>query len=122
MFERGLPGYDDWLDNYGNPGIQEDEVDHIRWAIEEPINVTQVAENPDVYAIDRVNGNGSFRISFGPNSDDTDKVDERTLLINGEYVDLGDALVDFLSILDFHHEYDIPVGQVHYQEPFPKEQ
>jgi hypothetical protein len=25
MFERGLPGYDDWLDNHGNPGIEDDE-------------------------------------------------------------------------------------------------
>ena len=99
----GLPGYDDYLDNHGNPGIWEDEM-YPRWAIEEPIDVTQVAENPDVYAIDRVTGTGSFRISFTDPSTDPDKIDERRLLINGEDVDLGDDFIEFISILDDYHD------------------
>jgi hypothetical protein len=118
VFERGLPGYDDWLDNHGNPGIWEDAM-YPRWAIEEQIDVTQVAENPDVYAIDRVNGTGSFRISFGAKSADPDKVDERRLLINGEDVDLGDDFIEFISILDDYNEQGGGgLGQTIRQRPF----
>jgi hypothetical protein len=117
MFERGLPGYDDWLDNHGNPGIQEDPM-YPRWAIEERVYITQVTKNPDTYKINRKDGIGEFTISFGQNSTDPDKVDERTLLIDGEYVDLGDDLIEFISMLDEFHDGDIPLGEASLQEPW----
>jgi hypothetical protein len=121
---NSLPGYDDWLDNHGNPGIEPepeplDELDssgvteqyrnkedemYPRWAIEEQIDVTMTSSNPDIYLIQRVNGDEQFNLNFGPKSADPDKVDERTLLLDGEYVDLGDDFISFISILDDYRE------------------
>jgi hypothetical protein len=61
-------------------------------------------------------------MSFGPNSTDPDRVDERVLLINGEYVDLGDDFISFISILDDFHEDDVPLGEARLQEPFVDEE
>lgn len=38
----GLHGYDDWLDNYGNPGIYEDQPDEIEHPEEEPMDNDEV--------------------------------------------------------------------------------
>jgi hypothetical protein len=116
----GLPGFDDYLDNHGSPGIAEDPT-YPRWAIEERIYVTQLTENPDTYRINRKDGVGEFVISFGPVSTDPDKVDERRLLINGEDVELGDDFIAFISILDEHHEDDVPLGESVLQQPFVDE-
>lgn len=117
-----LPGYDDWLDNYGNPGIWEDPM-YPRWMIEEQISVTQIAENPDSYLVERVSDKRKrVVISFGPNSTDPDKVDERTILLNGEYVDLGDDFIDFISILDEYHEQSGKLGTTVLQQPFVNEE
>jgi hypothetical protein len=119
----GLPGYDDWLDNHGNPGIWEDPM-YPRWAIEEQIDVTMTSQNPDIYLVQRVNGNEQFNMSFGPISTDPDKVDERRLLINGEDVDLGDDFIEFISILDDYHEQPDggELGKTIRQEPYQEEE
>lgn len=116
MFERGLPGYDNWLDGHGNPGMGE-EVDYPRWAIEERIYVTQTHENPDRYKINRKDGIGEFVISFGEHDDG-----RSVLLINEEFVDLGDDFIAFISIIDEFHEEDVPLGEARLQQPFEDEE
>jgi hypothetical protein len=107
----GLPGYDDYLDNYGNPGMgAEVNVNYPRWAIEERIYVTQVTKNPDTYKINRKDGIGEFTISF--------REHDRRLLINGEDVDLGDDFIEFISIIDDFHEDDVPLGEASLQQPY----
>jgi hypothetical protein len=122
MFERGLPGYDDWLDNYGNPGI-EDDVNHGEfgegwWPLTEQIDVTQLTENPDSYRVQRVNGSDFIGLSFGPNSTDPDRIDERSLLLDGEYRDFGDDFIAFISILDEYHDQGGELGKTIRQRPF----
>lgn len=112
MFEKGLPGYDSWLDNHGNPGIMEDPM-YPRWAIEERIYVTQTSSNPDIYKINRKDGIGEFNISFSEGDDDN-----RRLLINGEDIDLGDDFISFISILDEFHEDDVPLNTAVLQQPW----
>lgn len=114
---NGLPGYDDWLDNYGNPGIQEDPM-YPRWAIEEQIDVTMTSSNPDIYLIQRVNGPEQFNLSFGPGPHG-----ERTVLIDGEYVDLNDDTIAFISIIDDYHEQDGgELNKTIRQQPFEDEE
>jgi hypothetical protein len=113
-----LPGYDAWLDNYGNPGIQEDPM-YPRWMIEEQIDVTQITKHPDSYLVERVsNKRNRVVISFGSNSTDPDNVDERTILLNGEYVDLGDDMIDFISVLDEYQDQHGELGKTIRQQPF----
>jgi hypothetical protein len=95
----GLPGYDDWLDNYGNPGMEREDgmtENNPRWPITEEIDVTQRA--PDIYDISRVNGANCFELSVsdGPNG--------RQLFIDGSYQDLGDDFIAYISIIDDYHE------------------
>jgi hypothetical protein len=109
MFERGLPGYDDWLDNHGNPGI-EDEMPDFSWALEEPISVTQTTEGtPAVYRIDQIEGNKCFDLSFEPGG---------RMLFNGEFVDVGDDFIAYVSIVDEYHNQGGGVGKTIRQEPF----
>jgi hypothetical protein len=111
----GLPGFDDYLDNHGNPGIQEDPT-YPRWAIEEQIDVTMTSGNPDIYLIQRVNGPEQFNMSFGPGPHG-----DQTVLIDGEYVDLGDDFIEFISIIDDYHEHPVGRSKKIRQEPYRDE-
>jgi hypothetical protein len=122
MFERGLPGYDSWLDNYGNPGIYEEDALYPDWALTGKIDVTMTSMNPDIYLIQRVDMPEQFNMSFGAKCTDPDKVDERTILIDGEDIDLGDDFIAFVSILDEYHEQGGELGKTVRQESFQQEE
>ena len=117
MFEKGLPGYDDWLDNHGNPGMGDDMYDGgiWYWAITEETDVTQIAENK--YRIQRVNGPEWFDLSF-----DTNAEVGRSVLINDKFYDLGEDTISYISIIDDYHEQGAGgIGITVRSEPFGEE-
>jgi len=68
------------------------------WAITEPVNVTQIDDN--VYRIEQISPPGAeLLLSFH-----RDAVPGRTIHINGEYVDLGDDTIAYISLIDEYHE------------------
>lgn len=119
MFEKGLPGYDAWLDNHGNPGMGDDDVSgefgEGWWPLAEEIDVTQIAEN--TYRVQRVHGSDHITISIGQGPDGSQ------LFIDGEYRELGDDFIAFISILDEYHEQnDGEMGVTIRQQPFQEEE
>jgi len=100
MFEKGLPGYDSWLDNHGNPGMTDDG--GYDWAIEEAVEVTEIADN--TYLVRRVaNPDDKVTISFGPR-------ENGKMLFDGETVDLGDEFPQYLGLIDEYHERVVNFG------------
>lgn len=57
----GLPGYDDWLDNYGNPGMGEDGMD-IDWILEDDVNGEKITAE---------DGKVTYRITHADNPNQT---------------------------------------------------
>lgn len=100
MFEKGLPGYDSWLDNHGNPGMGDENEDTAyiwEWAIIETVDITQIAEN--TYRVQRIAGPEWFDLSF-----DTSAEPGKTILFNGKFLDVGEALPEWLGLADEYHE------------------
>jgi hypothetical protein len=82
------------------------------WALTEQIDVTQTAEN--TYRINRVTQDGELILTIK-----REAPPGRTLLFNGEFVDVGDDFISYLSILDDYHEQNGgEMGQTIRQQPF----
>jgi hypothetical protein len=91
VFEKGLPGYDSWLDNYGNPGMGEDEVEY-DWAVTDPkVIVTKISDIE--FLIRRYNSPDQFTITIDPISKTV------RYLFDGEYV-YTERFVQFVGLLD----------------------
>ena len=86
------------------------------WALTEVIDVTQISGN--TY---RVQGTGSNTRSLTLTFVTSPEAMGRSLLINGDYVDVGDDLIPFCSIIDDYQEQGgggigITVRQQPYEE------
>jgi len=84
-----------------------------RWAIEEPIEITQITK--DDYRLVRTTEMAQVTISIRAGNL------EREVYFNGEYVDVGDDLMPFLCLLDQYHEDGGEVGKTMRQEPYYEE-
>src|SRR5215469_9967385 len=132
-----FPGYDNWLDNYGNPGIwpeyeppditedlpeeayAEGTGDHDMpendWVLSEPVIVTQVLASlgRDAYKVRRVSGPDEILLTF---------VASGPMLVNNEYVGVGDNLVGYLGLIEDYHDKGGAIGVAVKTEPFKDEE
>jgi len=119
MFGKGLPGYDAWLDNYGNPGMGDGMLDsEFRWALDEPVLVTQIHDGDDtsMYCVVRESNKDEFiHLTF-------EKGKSGHLLFNGNFVDVGDDFIGYVSLIDDYHEHDGEPGKTLRLEPFEDEE
>jgi hypothetical protein len=116
VFERGLPGYDDWLDNHGNPGIWESEVNDFDWAIEEPVYVTLVDENPEgpIYKINRIGTEEIVMVTMTRGTAE----ESGQILFDGRYVDVGDSAMSYVCLIDDYHQQGGALNTTIRSEPF----
>jgi len=96
MFEKGLPGYDSWLDNYGNPGMGDDV--GYDWALTDPkVIVTKISDIE--FLIRRYNSPDQFTLTIDP------MADGERYLFDGEYIET-ESFVQWVGLLDQFGEQD----------------
>lgn len=87
----------------------------ISWALAEPIEVTQIDDHNY-----RINGTGGrdaeIRIQITEG-----RAGQTLMFLDGEYHDLGDDFIRYLSIIDEYHEHGGDIGTTIRQVPFRDE-
>jgi len=108
MYEKGLPGYDSWLDNHGSPGMS-DPYDEPEWALSEAVDITQTDEgtNDATYRVERVSTGEHVNLNFEAGG---------TLLFNEEYIET-ESFICYVGLIDEYHDLGGAVGKTIRLEP-----
>jgi len=88
--------------------------DNFRWALEEPVMITQIHEGDDVslYCVVRDGNKDDFiHLAF-------EKGKSGQLLFNGNFIDVGDDFISYVSMIDQYHEDGGEPGKTLRLEPF----
>jgi hypothetical protein len=92
-----------------------DGIDDEDWALTEQVDVTQIDEG--TYRVERVHGAGQpFTMSVGQGPGGSH------LFIDGEYKELGDDFIAYVSIIDEYHEQGGEMGKTIRQQPYQDEE
>jgi hypothetical protein len=82
------------------------------WALKEPILVTAL-DDGNRYHVARINESGDLDISFSQ--------DGKQMLFDGEFIDVGDDFIQYVSILDEYYEQGGEPNKTIRQEPFEEQ-
>jgi len=85
-------------------------VNSFEWAITEPVDVTETSEG--VYRVQQVEGPGAvLEIS-------STKDENSYLLFNGEFVDVQDDFISYVSLIDDYYEQGGEIGKTIRMKPY----